>query len=241
MAYYSKRAILKPLSAFNAALRWLASKTHRLETKLLWRFPPQPVWHDHFSDQYWEMGSRRTTHWLERGIFSRMMLKPGGSVLELCSGDGFYAKHFFSTTASKILAVDADADAIRHAKKFNVAPGVDYRLFDLQRGLPFGNFDNIVWDGSLAYFTGSEIDLILEAAVKALGDGGILSGSTVASDIADPSTYITGQRREIRDLAELRGLLSPHFKHVAVWETVHPGRTNLYFACSQRPIPQIWE
>ena len=233
-----KRTLLAPLRNFNAAIRWLAAKTHHLETRMLWRFPPQPLWHDHFSDQYWEMGARRTTHWLERGVFSRMFLKPGGSLLELCCGDGFYAKLFFSTSAARVLAVDADAAAIAHAKRFNAAPGAEYRLHDIACGLPHGSFDNIVWDGSLAYFTEAETGSILRAATAALTPGGILSGSTLASNVAK---FVTGQKREIRDRNDLRALLSPHFAHVAIWETVHPGRTNMYFACSHQPLNQLWE
>ena len=240
MVHFNMRVLIAPLRNFNAAIRWLAEKTHHLETKLLWHFTPQPVWHDHFTHPYWEMGTRRTTHWLERGVFSRMFLKAGGSLLELCCGEGFYAKLFFSTSAARVLAVDADVAAIRHASRFNAAPGVEYRLHDIRAGLPPGDFDNIVWDGSLAYFTEDEAGSILRAAAAALSPNGILSRSTVASNIANPASYIAGQRREIRDKDELRGLLSPHFASVAIWETVHPDRTNLYFACSQQPLNQFW-
>ena len=116
-----------------------------------------------------------------------MVLKPGGSVLELCCGDGLLFETFFSTSAATVLAVDSDVAAIGHARRFNAAPGVEYRVHDILGGLPSGHFDNIVWAGSLAYFTEAEIVTILRAAVVSLGATAILSGPTVASNLAVPA------------------------------------------------------
>jgi len=59
-------------------------------------------------------------------------------MLEICCGDGFNARHFYSSQASSIIALDFDKDAIPHAKRYNSAPNVTYVLQDIRKGLPAG-------------------------------------------------------------------------------------------------------
>jgi SAM-dependent methyltransferase len=113
---------------------------------------------------------------------------------------------------------------------------VEYRFPDLRRGLPDGSFDNIIWDAAVAYFTEAEIASILQAISRRLGADGILCGFTLASDLADGDKYVEAHEREFRDADDIRGFFAPYFANIFVWETTHPDRRNLYFACSQRPI-----
>ena len=75
-----------------------------------------------------------------------MVLKPNSKMLEICCGDGFNARHFYSSKAASILAIDFDKDAIPHARRYNSAPNITYVQKDIREGLPPGPFDNIVWD-----------------------------------------------------------------------------------------------
>lgn len=199
----TKDILLAPVRNFNAAIRRVAEWTHHLEVFLRWRLPPQPEWQDHFADQYWCMDAKRTTHWLERGVFSRMLLRPGGSLLELCCGDGYYTKHFFSTKAAKVLAIDFDLRALKHARRFNAVPGVEYRFHDLRNGLPDGEFDNIIWDAAVAYFTEAEIAFILRAISYRLGTDGIFCGFTLVSNLAAGEKYVEAHEREFRSADDI--------------------------------------
>ena len=55
-----------------------------------------------------------------------MVIKPNAKMLEICCGDGFNARHFYSSAASSIIALDFDKDAIPHVKHFNSAPNITY-------------------------------------------------------------------------------------------------------------------
>jgi ubiquinone/menaquinone biosynthesis C-methylase UbiE len=68
-------------------------------------------------------------------------------MLEICCGDGFNARHFYSSAASSIIALDFDKDAIPHAKRFNSAPNITYVQQDirdgLERAIRDGSFDKL--------------------------------------------------------------------------------------------------
>lgn len=230
-----KDVLLTPIKYLNSAMRKLAGWTHRLEMRLQWEIPPQPEWFDHFCDQFWDFSARQNTFWLERGVFSRLFLRQGGKMLELCCGDGFNSKHFYSNQAKTILAVDFDHGALWHAKTFNSAPNITYQFHDIRTDLPSGPFDNIVWDAAIEHFTEVEIDALLRGIKDRLGETGILSGYTLVEKPTG-ELQLHWHEREFKGIDDLRSFFTPHFKHVYVWETIHPLRHNLYFACSQSPI-----
>ena len=219
----------------NVLMRKATAATHFLQYALQWGWEPKPEWFDHFLDQHWQMSAKNISLWVERGVFSRMLLKPGGRLLEICCGDGFNARHFYSSAAATVTAIDFDEDAIPHAKRYNSAPNITYLQRDIRKGLPAGPFDNIVWDAAIEHFTEQEIDRLLKEIISLLGDTGIISGYTLTvRDDGRKSNAL--HEYEFRDKDDLRRFFTPHFKYVKVWETIYPTRHNLYFAASQQPF-----
>jgi len=151
-------------------------------------------------------------------------MKPDAKLLEICCGDGFNARHFYSSRAASIIAIDFDKTAIPHAKRFNAAPNITYIQQDIREGLPPGPFDNIVWDTAIEHFTEVEVDQMMRELVQRLGPYGILSGYTL-SEAADGRKSNALHEYEFKDKEDLRRFFTPHFKHVKVWETIYPTTT----------------
>jgi cyclopropane fatty-acyl-phospholipid synthase-like methyltransferase len=162
----------------NVLMRKATAATHFLQYALQWGWEPKPEWFDHFLDQHWQMSAKNISLWVERGVFSRMLLKPSGRLLEICCGDGFNARHFYSSAAATVTAIDFDEDAIPHAKRYNSAPNITYLQRDIRKGLPAGPFDNIVWDAAIEHFTEQEIDRLLKEIISLLGDTGMAAKAT---------------------------------------------------------------
>lgn len=174
-----KEHALRLHSTFNGLLRRLTSYTHQLQMRVAWSLAPQPEWFDHYQDLYYQWHTRQNPLWLERGCFSLLALKDQAKVLELCCGDGFNAYHFYSIRAYHITAVDLDVDAIRHARKFNLASNIHYDLCDIRKTIPEGEFDNIIWDAAIEHFTPIEIDDIMSKIKERMSSEGVLSGYTI--------------------------------------------------------------
>jgi cyclopropane fatty-acyl-phospholipid synthase-like methyltransferase len=156
-------------------------------------------------------------------------------MLEICSGDGFNAKHFYSIKCRSIIALDFDETAVSHARRYNSAPNVTYIRQDIREGFPDGPFDNIVSDAAIEHFTEKEIDAIMARIVERLGADGILSGYTLTESLSGEKSNALHEY-EFKDKEDLRRFFTPHFKFVRVRETIYPTRHNLYFVASQSPV-----
>ena len=237
-----RRSIVLVLEWLNFVMRKLTAFTHFAQYVVQWGLKPRPEWHDHFLDQYWQWSApdnarwaKNDSLWVERGVFSRLVLKPGGKMLEICSGDGFNARHFYSRQVSSVLALDFDKDALAHARRFNSKPNITYIERDIRDGLPPGPFDNIVWDAAIEHFTEAEIDKIMGDIVQRLGSDGVVSGYTMV-EAADGRKANALHEYEFKSKEDLRRFFTPHLAFVRVWETIYPSRHNLYFAASQKKI-----
>ena len=230
-----RRWLVSLLKGLNFVVRRISAFTHFAQFALQWGFSPRPEWFDHYLDQHWQFSAKNNGLWVERGVFSRMVLKPNAKMLEICCGDGFNARHFYSSKAASIIALDFDKDAIPHAKWYNSAPNITYQQKDIREGLPAGPFDNIVWDAAIEHFTEAEIDSLMREIVQRLGPGGVLSGYTL-TETADGKKSNDLHEYEFKDKEDLRRFFTPHFQYVKVWETIYPTRHNLYFAASQAPL-----
>jgi SAM-dependent methyltransferase len=228
----TRPATLPALKWMNQLIRGLAARSHHVQHAIEWKFHPPPEWYDHFLDVYWQWEATGNPLFAERGVFAALAVEPGATVLDICCGDGFSAKHFLAQRAASVLAVDFDPVAIEHARRYNFGPKVRFELCDIRHGLPAGSFDNIAWDAAIEHFTQDEIVTILTAIKTSLRPGGVLSGYTLVAR-RDGGKHLPHHEREFLSKHDLLETLHRHFPHVVVFETVNPERTNLYFYASE--------
>src|SRR5689334_2351592 len=87
------------------AERWVSAAYRRLFLAQ-WGLYPLPEFFQHKIGHYWMWEARNSPWSVERGVFSLLAMKHGGSVLELCCGDGFNAHYFYRARAASIVCVD---------------------------------------------------------------------------------------------------------------------------------------
>jgi SAM-dependent methyltransferase len=219
-----------PLRSLNARLRALSAVLHRLQYKIEGLLGPAE-WFDHEIDVQWQWAARQRPMFLERGVLNMLAISPGARVLEICCGDGFYAHRFYAGRAANVLAVDRDASALSHARRFHARDNVEYRVCNIVNGIPEGPFDNVIWDSAIHHFTARQVTSILGSVHRCLVPGGVLSGYT---EIAPNEEYAYA-RMHFTDPEQLAELLAGAFEHVAVLETPDALRRNLYFFASDAP------
>jgi SAM-dependent methyltransferase len=153
MGDFLKRLLVSILKGINWFMRVLVGWTHFAQFALQWGTNPDPNGSIIFSTSTGSGAQRTTACVVERGVFSRLVLKENSRMLEICCGDGFNARHFYASRARSIIALDFDEDAIPHARRYNSAPNITFIKQDIRAGLPEGPFDNIVWDAAIEHFT----------------------------------------------------------------------------------------
>ena len=231
----------KPLLEFLARLEaavaamWARGAYRRLFL-VQWRLAPQPEHFDHRIDLYFNWPVERNSFWVERGVFGGLAIRPDGRLLELACGDGFNARHFYSRRCREVIACDFDPSAIATARRANATPNVTFVLADIRAAMPLGTFDNIAWDAAIEHFTPDEIGGILGNIRSRLAPGGILSGYTIVEQAAGKKS-LSHHEYEFKDKQDLLRFFKPHFARVTVFETIHPGRHNLYFWASDAVLP----
>ncbi len=223
----------------NRLLRALTFWGHWLQFQVEWRFAPHPPeWFDHTIDQHWRWDFTRNPMSWERGVFGALAMKQGGRVLDLCCGGGFFSYHFYSLRASKIIAVDFDPLATRHATKNFKAANLEFRCADIRTGMPEGSFDNVVWDAAIEHFTEQEIADVLRQIKQRLGATGILTGYTIVE--RDEKSH-PDHEYEFKSKADLARILTGNFGNIRVFETKWSDpleeRHNLYFYASDAALP----
>ena len=216
-----------------------------------WSIIDNPENFDHHIDLYYLWGEYCYPHWLERGIYSIQALKmfEAPIVVELCCGDGFNAKHFYSTSAKHIYACDYDLEIIRLASKQNKRDNITYKIADIRSGIKnifpeafAGNeVTNIIWDAAIEHFTPDEVEKIMSDIKTSLGERGILSGFGVVE--RKGGKQLNFHQFEFKNMEDLKRFLSPWFANVIVFETIYENRHNLYFYASNGEIPfdNNWE
>jgi len=188
-----------------------------------------PHWADHRLDlALWP--EHRDASFLERGVYSREVMRPGCTVLDLCCGDGFYAYFFYSRIGARIDAVDIDEEALRSAQEHHAAGNIAYSRLDIVRdAFSQDRYDVVCWDGALGHFAAEDIDLVLSKIARAVGDNGVLTGF---EEIESPDTQSWDHKVALTTSDDLRALLGRFFKHVHMLTVDHPRRLA-YFRCAQ--------
>jgi ubiquinone/menaquinone biosynthesis C-methylase UbiE len=217
------------------AKKWVSSAYKRLFIAT-WTMGGNPEYFDHHIDLYYQWLKTKKSWWLERGVFGSLVIKRGGSLLELASGDGFNTRNFYSAIAGSVIACDFDKNAIRIATKKNKSENIDYLLRDIRYDMPQGAFDNIVWDAAIEHFTETEIDVIMKNIKERLTQRkGVLSGYTIVEKSDGKS--LEQHEYEFKNMQDLKRFFDPYFQNVIVFETIYPERHNLYFWASDGILP----
>lgn len=226
-------ALSRLLSAISRKLTYYS---HKLNFILHWNIPPQPEWQDQYTTLYYLWNLHNKPDVAERGCLITLGIKPNAAVLELCSGDGFFTKHFHAAKANSIIAVDFDSEAVNYARRYNSATNVSYNVLDIRYSFPNGFFDNIVWNAAIEHFTPSEIDSIMSNIKSQLAEGGVLTGYTVA-EIPDVMS-LTHHELAFYSKNDLGDLLSKYFSNVRIIESSWPPTVhNFYFYASDGILP----
>lgn len=205
---------------------------------------PTPEWSDQFTSMYllWERLGQPIL--AERGAAILFAINRDADVLELCCGDGFYTRFFYSGRAAAITAVDFDTDAIAYARRYNSAPNISYALADIRVALPDGPFDVAIWNGAIEHFTEQEIATLVGKIQQRLRPDGVVCGYTIAS-VGD-SFSLEHHEYEFRSKEDLLDRFTSFFRNVRVFEMIWPERLglpegvkrhNLYFYASNGPVP----
>lgn len=102
-----------------------------------WEIIDPPENFDHEIDLYYQWDKNCLPYWLERGVYSVQALKifEKPIVIELCCGDGFNAKYFYSTSAFRVMACDFDKNIIKTAIRKNSCKNVIYKIADIRDGI----------------------------------------------------------------------------------------------------------
>ncbi|MET4801525.1 methyltransferase domain-containing protein [Bradyrhizobium sp. LB11.1] len=231
------KPLLEAIFSLEARLseRWTAA-AHRRLFLAQWGLHPLPEFFEHKIGLYWSWEATNAPHWVERGIFSLLAMKPGCKALELCCGDGFNAHYFYRARVGSMVSVDFDPKAIAYANKHFRAPNIRYELADIRTNMPDGVFDNVVWDAAIEHFTETEITELMSSIKRRLTPEGILSGFTIVERL-DGKKSLSHHEYEFKSKDDLARFLEPHFNNVNVFETVYPDRHNLYFWASDGAIP----
>jgi SAM-dependent methyltransferase len=165
-----------------------------------------------------------------RGVYAREIMFSNCKVLDLCCGDGSYSYLFFSDIAAKIDAVDNDPQAIAYARKYNSAPVISYhRLNIITDALPGSDYDVVVWNAAICYFSEAEIRGILQKIVCA--------GSArlrLAGMLPKANGWID-HKTEFEDSKSVARLLHDYFETVAMTDVDEVSVVSFYFKAS-RPL-----
>lgn len=231
-----KLGLVGALKLLNRGVRSIAYGTHQLQFLAEFGVKPTPTWFDHHLDQYYKWALTKSPHAWERGVFNSLVLKPGCRILELCSGDGFNTNYFYAARASRVVAIEYDEAAIKHARSRYGSTNIQFILGDIRHDIPDETFDNAIWDASIYQFTEDEVHDVIAKVKAHLTDDGVLSGQVHFDRGADEHTRWAMSSKE-----ELVKALSRHFRNVLAFETRHAiefgYRTNAQFFASDGPLP----
>lgn len=237
-----RKKIFKPVfEVLASASRKIAYLLHKHLHSIDWSIDC-PEYYNHDCDLYYQWHKYCKSDWLERGVYNVLALqvfeKP--VLIELCCGEGFNTKYFYSYHADSIYACDFCGKAIKAAKKKSQMNNIDFEIADIRYNIPDRvnnqNPTNIIWDAAIEHFSPEDIDIIMKRIHEVLlPSNGILSGYTITRN--EKGKYLEEHEYEFVDMDDLKRFFTPYFKNVVVFETIYRDRTNLYFWASDGILP----
>lgn len=180
---------------------------------------------EHFND-YWTMSADNVLR----------VLPLEGRLLDLCSGDGFYAYYYFRRRTRDITCVELDRDAFRHAVHFHSDAGIRYINQDVLTYQPESNsYDVVVLRGAIEHFDEVQQFALFNKVWTSLKPGGWFCGDTVANTRPDKKRMLPSHCNEWSDEQEMRSAFKDFFKEIKTFTLESRTRTTLFWQCRKTP------
>jgi SAM-dependent methyltransferase len=159
-----------------------------------------------------------------RGVYARESMRRGSKVLDLCCGDGAYSRLFFADIAGQVDAVDLDEYALDYARRYHSAPVVRFHRLDIvNQPLPDRDYDVVVWNAAICYFSEPDIRVVI---------GKIIAASRPDMQLIGMLPRAHGwidHKIEFATAAEVESYLRQFFAEVSVREIDEAGGVSFYF------------
>jgi SAM-dependent methyltransferase len=166
-----------------------------------------------------------------RGVYARQDMFRGCRVLDLCCGDGSVSYLFFSDIAGQVDAVDNDAYAIAYARKYFPSPVVQYYQLDIINSeFPSREYDFVVWNAAICYFSEADIRVILRKIIAAGKSSMRMTG------MLPKANAWVDHKTEFADRCSVEKLLLEYFGTLEVREVDEGAAVTFYFQAAS-PLP----
>ena len=171
--------------------------------------------------------------WCITSVNAIQKLPLGGKLLDICSGDGFFAFYFYKTRAEHIDCIEINPMLYKHSKKHHSANNINYICANiLEYDLRSEAYDVVVIRGAIEHFSESNQNIIFQKVINSLKTNGYFLGDTPANPTKD-SKMLKAHENEWADEAEMRNQLQPYFSHLETQTIVSKDRTNLFWCCQK--------
>lgn len=157
----------------------------------------------------------------------------GGTVLDFCSGDGFYDYYYYAKRAREVVCVEFDEEVFRHAVRLHQAQNIQYILGSILDYTPAPNYyDVVVIRGAIEHFTQEQQQHIFQKALQALKPGGWFCGDTPANPDKG-RVLLSHHENEWANEHEMRQELELAFRHVEAYSVKSADRVTLFWRCKK--------
>ena len=192
----------------------------------------EPDWFDHRHNFIFPEKWCGDGYWTACADNVLRVLPLHGTLLDLCSGDGFYDYHFFRKRAQQIDCVEIQAEVFRHALRHHQAKNIHYQMDDVLSFIPKESYYDVVFIRSaIEHFSQENQELIFQKAKYALKPGGWFCGDTPANPNKGPSKQLSAHENEWRDENEMRESLGKVFNIIKTYTMQSHDRTTLFWRC----------
>jgi SAM-dependent methyltransferase len=179
-----------------------------------WGHGQTPEWYDHRL-HFLDPEHHFTDFWTTSADNVIRVLPLHGRLLDLCSGDGFYAYWFFRLRA-EVVCVERNQEAFDFAIRHHSHPRIHYIFADVLTLVPESDyFDVVLIRGAIEHFSAEDQQKIFRLAKSALKPGGYFCGDTPANTAEDK--LLASHECEWKDEAEMRQALSTTFENMETW------------------------
>ena len=215
-------------------LALVAREAGRVASELLFRAQwgyREPDWFDH--RHHFLNPDRHCADFWTLSVDNIVRVLPrGGTLLNLCSGDGFYDYHFFRKRAKEIVCIDLNPECYRQSVRLHSADNIRFIHGDLlEYDPPKGHFDVVAIRGAIEHFSEENQGRIFEKVKAGLKPGGWFCGDTVANPDDSGGVLLGAHDCEWKNEPAMREALKPHFGHIETASVTSKERITLLWRC----------